>query len=206
MERIFVKELGPLVVDKYKSIDLAFLEASSNPIADPAKHFIPGVSNLVNCIINIDGWFAAASTLRTIEIQSLWAEGTISHSAAYEKMLVSSLAVYCQVASGFEPLNKIGKIVSGDRELAFIKKNSIEKELADMLDVATQTFKGKEYQTELELTTDPESENWETLLFHFYMSVGCDEILEYQHQLISRFVSLIEPRKRKYFSLLVEAV
>jgi hypothetical protein len=96
--------------------------------------------------------------------------------------------------------------VSGDAELAFIKRNKIESEFGSIIDIASDTFVDKEYQTETELVVDPESEEWETLLFHFYLSLTTDEFMKYQRKLMKQFVSRIKPAKRIYFSLIIEPV
>ena len=95
--------------------------------------------------------------------------------------------------------------MSGDTELAFIKRNNIENEFGIIIDIANDIFVNKEYQAETESLVDTESEEWETLLFHFYLSLTTDEFMKYQGELMKQFVSKIEPTKRIYF-LIIEPV
>jgi hypothetical protein len=94
--------------------------------------------------------------------------------------------------------------LSGNSELAFIRRHNIESEFGIIVDIANKIFLNKGYQTEVELTADSESEGWETLLFRFYLDVTIDEFMKYQDELVKQFVSKIEPSKRTYFSIIIE--
>jgi hypothetical protein len=131
---------------------------------------------------------------------------TIDLGFAWGKLLVNSINVHCQSILTTDLENKISKsaILSGNSELAFIRRHNIESEFGIIVDIANKIFLNKGYQTEVELTADSESEGWETLLFRFYLDVTIDEFMKYQDELVKQFVSKIEPSKRTYFSIIIE--
>ena len=187
----------------FKALDPKSLEGTSNPLYDPVKYRITGVSNLVNCIVSTGSWVASTlGTLgpvfdRTKDLRSTWG-----------KLLVNSINVHCQSILATNLQNRIRQsvILSGDPELAFVKSHNIENEFGIIIDIANRTFVNKDYQTEVELIADPESEEWETLLFRFYVNLTGGEFLQYQKELTRGFVSGIERRKRIYFSLSIEPI
>lgn len=195
------------LVGKFKSVDLLFSEdLSSNLIYDPVKYYIGPISNLASCMVNIGSWAVAIRT--TTEEISNWNEDMTVYKHAYEKIFIHSINTYCQSAFLTEAPNKIGRgvILSEDAALAFIKRKNIESDFGSIIDMANEIFVNKEYQIETELLVDPESEEWETLLFRFYVKLTGDEFLPYQKKLTKGFVSAIEPSKRIYFSLSIEPI
>lgn len=202
-----IKELGEIAIHNFKAIDPESLEGTSNPLYDPVKYRIAGVSNLVSCIVSTGSW--AASTISVSKrTQILGNVRTIDPGFAWGKLLVNSITLHCQSILATHLENNINKsaILSGDSELAFIKSHNIESEFGIIIDIANKTFVNKDYQTEVELIADPESEEWETLLFRFYVKLTGDEFLPYQKKLTKGFVSAIEPSKRIYFSLSIEPI
>ena len=194
------KELGNIAIHNFKAIDPESLEGTSNPLYDPVKYRIAGVSNLVSWIVSAGSW--AASTLNVLEATS------VSGPTAWGKVLVSSINVHYQRTLATDLGNKVSKhaILSGNSELAFIRQHDIENEFGIITDIANKTFVNKDYQTEVELMADSESEKWKTLLFRFYVKMTGEEFLQYQKRLTKGFVSAIEPSKRIYFSLSIEPI
>jgi hypothetical protein len=123
------------------------------------------------------------------------------------KFLVNSINANCRIILATDPGNKISKraILSEDSE-SFIRRHDIESELGIVTDIAYKTFLDKDYRTEVELIADPESDEWKTLLFRFYVKLTGEEFLRYQKKLTKGFVSAIEPSKRIYFSLSIEPI
>ena len=163
------KELGNIAIHNFKAIDPESLEGTSNPLYDPVKYRIAGVSNLVSWIVSAGCW--AASTLNVLEATS------VSGPTAWGKVLVSSINVHYQRTLATDLGNKVSKhaILSGNSELAFIRQHDIENEFGIITDIANKTFVNKDYQTEVELMADSESEKWKTLLFRFYVKMTGEE-------------------------------
>jgi len=200
---ISVNEFQEIVIHNFKAIDSESLEGTSNPLYDPVKYRIAGVSNLVSCIVSAGS--LAASIINVSEATaSLGSIGTITAGSIWGKIVVGSINEHCQSILASEVENKKSAIVSGDSELAFIVRHDIENEFGIITDIANKTFGEKDYQTEVELIADPESEEWETLLFRFYLKLTTDEFMKYQRELTKQLVSKIEPAKRIYFSLIIE--
>ena len=199
-----IKDLGEIAIHNFKAIDPESLEGTSNPLYDPVKYRIAGVSNLVSCIVGAGIW--AVSKLNVPGTTAILGNvGTVDLGSAWGKLLMNSINVHCQILATDQG-NKINKslILSGNPELAFIRSHNIESEFGIIIDIANKIFLNKGYQTEVELTADSESEGWETLLFRFYLDVTIDEFMKYQDELVKQFVSKIEPSKRTYFSLIIE--
>jgi hypothetical protein len=200
-----IKELGEIAIHNFKAIDPESLEGTSNPLYDPVKYRIAGVSNLVSCIVSTGCW--AASTLNVSGATAISGNVmAIDLGSAWGNLLMNSINVHCQSILTTDLGNKISKsaILSGNSELAFIRRHNIESEFGIIVDIANKIFLNKGYQTEVELTADSESEGWETLLFRFYLDVTIDEFMKYQDELVKQFVSKIEPSKRTYFSVIIE--
>lgn len=204
MQLYLSETLKNLVVGRYKLVDLAHSkEQVTNLIYDPAKYYTGSISNLVSCTINIGSWSEAIQyTSRIVPTNEL----RTYYGPTHEKLFVNSVRVHCKDISVTGSVNRIDKgvIVSGDTELAFIMRHNIENELGIIIDIANRIFGERDYQTEVQLIADPESEEWETLLFRFYLSLSTDEFMKYQKELMQQLVSKIEPTKRIYFSLIIE--
>ena len=207
------KELAEIAIHNFKAIDPESLEGTSNPLYDPVKYRIAGVSNLVSCIVSAGSW--AVSTLNVSGAANVSGGtaimsnvGKIALGSSWGKLLVNSINLHCQSILATHLENNISKsnILSGNSELAFIRRHNIESEFGIIIDIANKIFLEKGYQTEVELIADPESENWETLLFRFYVKLTGEEFLPYQKKLTKGFVSAIEPSKRIYFSLSIEPI
>jgi hypothetical protein len=97
-------------------------------------------------------------------------------------------------------------LVTGSAETAYMIKHNISADVGTIIDIAKRTFRGKQYQVQLDLASDPEAEQWETLVFRFFAGMATPEILHYQKELARNFVARIEPRKRLHFSLIIEPV
>ena len=201
-----IEDLGEIAIHNFKAIHPASLEGTSNPLYDPVKYRIAGVSNLVSCIISTGSW--AVSTLNVSGATTILGNvKAVGLGSAWGKLLVDSVSVHCQILATDQG-NKISKglILSGDSELAFMRSHNIESEFGIIIDIANKIFLNKDFETEVELTADSESEEWETLLFRFYLDVTIDEFMKYQDELVKQFVSRIEPSKRTYFSIIIEPV
>jgi hypothetical protein len=199
-----IKDLGEIAIHNFKAIDPESLEGTSNPLYDPVKYRIAGVSNLVSCIVSTGSW--AVSTLNVSGTTAILGNvKTVDLGSAWGKLLMNSINVHCQILATDQG-NKISKslILSGNSELAFIRSHNIESEFGIIIDIANKIFLNKGYQAEVELTADSESQEWETLLFRFYLDVTIDEFMKYQDELVKQFVSKIEPSKRTYFSIIIE--
>lgn len=207
MDANSIKGLGIVVIGKYKAIDPESLRGTSNLLYDPVKYRIADVSRLVNCIVSTGNW--ATSALSIPGTTATAGNATVmDFRPAWEGLLVNSINVHCQTMLTSEPANRIsrGAILSGDSELAFIARHNIESEFSAIIEIANKTFFNRDYQTQVELLADSESEEWETLIFRFYLRVTLDELMRYQHELIEKFVSEIDPSKRTYFSFTMEIV
>ncbi len=200
---ISIEELEEIVIHNFKAIDPESLKGTSNPLYDPVKYRIAGVSNLVSCIVSAGS--LAVSALNVSEATTIMGNVRRIAGSAWGKILVSSINEHCQSILATKVENKISA-VSGDSELAFIMCHNIESEFGIITDIANKTFGDKHYQTEVELIADPESEEWKTLLFRFYVNLIGEEFLQYQKKLTKGFVSAIEPSKRIYFSLSIEPI
>jgi hypothetical protein len=206
MEGLTIEELGIFAANRYKSFDRNLLEDYYNFIYDPVKYHISGFSNLVGCMVNIGTWSIA--TAAVIEIEFEKKETGISFKNIFEKTFINSIEKYCQTIFISEPANRIykGALITGDEELAFIRHYNIQNEVGFIIEMANQVFINKEFQAEIALSVDSESEQWETLLFRFYVNVTTEEFMVYQKELVRRFVSNIEPSQRIYFSIIIEPV
>lgn len=116
--------------------------------------------------------------------------------------------------SAYKVVHELGKpnqikrntLVTGTDETAYMRKHNILEDVGTVIDLANKTFENKEYQLQLDLVADPEAEQWETLVFRFFVGMTPPEILHYQKELVRNFVARIEPSKRSYFSMVVEPV
>jgi len=194
-----IGQLGEIAIHNFKGIDPKWLEGTSNLLYEPVKYRIAGLSNLVGSMVGTGAWVASTVILgptpsvnKTATTQFEW--GKLSVNVDYGAIFA------------VESQNKIGRetILSGDSELSFVKRHNIENEFGIIIDIANKTFVNKDYQTQVELLADPESEEWETLVFRFYVNLTGEEFLQYQKRLTKGFVSAIQPNKRNYFSLSIE--
>ena len=117
-------------------------------------------------------------------------------------------------SSVYKLVSEVGKadqirrntLVTGSEETVYITKFNVSEEVGIIVELAEEVFRGKVYQAQLDLVADPEAEQWETLLFRFYIKATSEEFLKYQKELVKKFVSAIAPGKRNHFSLSIEAV
>jgi hypothetical protein len=207
MEIIPIETFLRAASHNYKSIGNHILNDYYNIIYDPVKYHIGELSNSFACFVNVGGWTTIETTGREVIASMEIGGGQSIFTTIPEKAFVHSIQGYCQVFLS-EQFNKINKdfVVTGDAELAFIVKHRIQNEVGIITDIAKQVFGKKEYQAELELVVDPESDQWESLIFRCYLKVTSDEFLRYQKSFAKRFVSQIEPDKRNYFSISIEPV
>jgi hypothetical protein len=206
MEGLTIERLGIFAANRYKSFDRNLLENYYNFVYDPVKYHISGFSSLVGCMVNIGTWSIATTAVIGREFEKR--ETGISFKNIFEKTFINSIEKYCQTSFVSEPANRIykGAFITGDEELAFIRHYHIQNEVGIIIEMANQVFINKEFQAEIALSVDSESEQWETLLFRFYVNVTTEEFMGYQKELVRRFVSNIEPSKRIYFSIIIEPV
>ena len=199
---------GKVVIGNYQAIDPKDLEGTSNPLYDPIKYRIADISNLVTCIIGTGNLIASilnaspAASANSVNVR------TIDLRPAWGTLILNSINANCRRILASESVNKLSTVtvLSGDLELAFCKRHNLEDEFATVIEMANRIFHKKDYQTEVELIADPDSEEWETLVFHFYLKATVDELIKYQRDLSKSFVTEIEPDKRTYFSLDIEPV
>ena len=206
MEGLTIERLGIFAANRYKSFDPNLLEHYYNFVYDPVKYHISGFSSLVGCMVNIGTWSIATTAVIGREFEKR--EMGLSFKNIFEKTFINSIEKYCQASFLSEPANRIykGAFITGDEELAFIRNYHIQNEVGIIIEMANQVFINKEFQAEIALSVDSESEQWETLLFRFYVNVTTEEFMRYQKELVRRFVSNIEPSKRIYFSIIIEPV
>lgn len=208
MEGFTIKSLGVIAANRYKSLDPEILENYYNLIYDPVKYHIYDFSNSVGCLLNIGSWKMATATIAETQVGEFMENFPQTFQSGWERVLFSCIDRSCSAGILSEPVNNISKaaFIAGDLELTFIKENDLQDQIGTIIGIANQSLIDKQFQTELELTRDSESEEWKTLLFRFYVNVTIEEFMSYQTELVRKFVYSIEPNKRKYFSLLIEPV
>ena len=203
-----LKGLGEIAIHNFKAIDPESLEGTSNPLYDPVKYRIAGISNLVNCIIGTGNLIGLSLNVSPGASANSVSVVTIDLGPAWGTFLVNSINANCRSILASELVNKLSKgaTVSGDLELAFSTRHNLEDEFGIIIEMANKIFHNKDYQTKVELIADPDSEEWETLVFRFYLRATVDELVKYQRDLTESFVSEIESGKRAYFSLNIEPI
>lgn len=206
--KTWAEGLGEIAIHNFKAIDPESLEGTSNPLYDPVKYRIAGISNIVNCIIGTGNLIVSTLDVSLGASANSVSVGTIDLGPAWGKFLVDSIYANCRSILTSELVNKPSKGAawSGDLELAFSTRHNLEDECGTIIEIADKIFHNRDYQTKVELIADPDSEEWETLVFRFYLRATVDELVKYQRDLIEGFVSEIEPGKRAYFSLNIEPI